>query len=89
MYGTGNVTCTGGALPANVVCTFAGAYASMPVSMLALNTKSLTGGTSPTPVFTNTTTGSVGALQDSTISLLKAGATTGITNKATATTWPT
>jgi Tfp pilus assembly protein PilX len=88
MYGTGNVTCSGGPLPGNVACTFQGSYASMPVSMLAMNTKSLTGGTSPTPVFTNTTTGSAGALQDNNVQLLKAGAAIG-NNKASATTWST
>jgi Tfp pilus assembly protein PilX len=88
MYGTGNVTCSGGPLPGNVPCTFLGSYASMAVSMLALNTKALTGGTTPTPVFTNTTTGSAGALQDVTVSLLKAGAAVG-NNKASASTWGT
>ncbi len=88
IYGSGNVTCTGGALPAGVVCTFAGTQANQPITLMSLNTKSLTGGSSPNVTFTMTTAGSVGALQDSTVQLLKAGAATG-TNKASATTWGT
>ena len=41
---------------------------------MSLFSKSLTGGSSPTPVFTNTTVGSNGALRDTNVQLLKAGA---------------
>ena len=50
---------------------------------MSLYSKSLTGGSSPTPVFTNTTIGSNGALQDNTVQLLKAGSPVG-SNKALA-----
>jgi Tfp pilus assembly protein PilX len=88
IYGSGNVTCTGGPLPANVVCTFAGSDAAKAVTLMSLNTNSLLGGVTPKPVFTNTTTGSTSALQDSTVQLLQAGAPVG-TNKASATAWGT
>ncbi len=87
IYGSGNVTCAGGPFPATaVVCTSAGADANMPVTLMSLNSKSFTGGSSPNVTFTMTSTGSVGALQDSTVQLLKAGAPVG-SNKAVATNW--
>ena len=88
IFGSGNVTCTGGPLPGGVVCTFGGSDAAKPVNTFILGTKSLTGGASPAPAFANTSTGSTGALQDSTVQLLKAGAAVG-TNKASGTTWGT
>ena len=88
IYGSGNVVCAGGPLPGNVPCTFQGSDASKAVALMSLNTKALTGGVSPTPVFTNTTVGSTGALQDSTVQLLKASAPVG-SNKASATTYGT
>jgi Tfp pilus assembly protein PilX len=88
IYGTGNVVCTGGALPANVVCTFQGTHASKAVTLMSLSSKALTGGTSPAPAFANTTVGSTGALQDITVQLLKAAAPVG-SNYASASTWGT
>lgn len=89
MYGSGNVSCTGGPLPGTAIaCTFQGAYASMAVTLMSLNTKSLTGGSSPNVTFANTTTGSAGALEGNTVQLLKAGSPVG-SNKASATTWGT
>jgi Tfp pilus assembly protein PilX len=88
IYGTGNVSCTGGPLPAAVVCTFQGNDDMQPIVLMSLYSKSLTGGTNPTPVFTNTTTGSNGALKDDTVQLLKAGAPVG-SNKASSSTWGT
>ena len=88
IFGSGNVSCTGGALPTAVVCTFIGSDASKSVTLMSLNTNSLTGGSSPKPVFTHTTTGVGATLQDATVQLLKAGSPVG-SNKASATTWPT
>jgi Tfp pilus assembly protein PilX len=87
MYGAGNVNCTGSALPAAVVCTFQGAYASMPVSAMTF-TKSGFSPSGATPVITNTTNGVSAALQDGTVQLLKAGSPVG-NNKASATAWTT
>ncbi len=87
IYGSGNVTCTGGSLPTAVVCTFAGSDASKVVNLMSLNTNSLTGGSSPSVAFTMTTAGSVGALQDSTVQLLKAGAPVGNNKAVTGTNW--
>ena len=87
IYGSGNVTCSGGSLPGTaVVCTFAASDANKVVTLMSLNSKALTGGASPNVTFTMTTAGSVGALQDATVQLLKAGAPAG-TNKAGAGTW--
>ena len=86
IFGSGNVTCTGGALPTAVSCTFAGSDANEPITLMSLNTKSLTGGSSPNVTFATTTAGSAGALQDSNVQLLKAGAPVG-SNKAVATNW--
>ncbi len=56
--GTGNVTCTGGALPTTaVVITFTGTLADTNVSTITIGTNSLTGGTSPAPHIAATTTG--------------------------------
>ena len=88
IYGSGNVVCSGGNLPTAIVCTFQGSDASKAVTLMSQYSNSLTGGSSPKPVFTNTTVGSNGALQDSTVQLLKAGAPVG-SNKASATTWST
>jgi Tfp pilus assembly protein PilX len=88
IYGSGNVVCAGGPLPTGVVCTFQGADAAKAVTLMSLNSKSLTGGSSPAPAFANTTIGSTGALQDNTVQLLKAGSAVG-SNKAVATTWGT
>ena len=90
IYGSGNVTCTGGPLPAGVVCTFAGSDASMPVTLMSLFSKALTGGTSPNVSFSNTTTGVNAALQDANVQLLKAGAPVGATpGQAAGSTWST
>ena len=88
IFGSGNVVCTGGNLPTAVVCTFQGTDASKAVTLMSLSTNSLTGGSSPKPVFTNTTTGVPAALQDGTVQLLKAGSPVG-SNKASATAWGT
>ena len=88
IYGSGNVSCTGGSLPTAVVCTFQGSDASKAVTLMSLSSKSLTGGSSPTPVFANTVIGMNGTLSDHTVQLLKAGAPVG-NNKATATIWST
>jgi hypothetical protein len=88
IYGSGNVVCAGGPLPTGVPCTFQGAHASKAVILMSLFSKSLTGGASPTPVFTNTTIGSAGALQDSNVQLIKAGSPVG-SNKAVGSTWST
>ena len=49
--GTGNVVCTGGPLPATpVVITYQGALTCTNVAAPTVNSNSLTGGTSPTPV---------------------------------------
>jgi Tfp pilus assembly protein PilX len=90
IFGSGNVTCTGGSLPATaVVCTFAGTAGNQPITLMTKNAgTALTGGASPNVTIAMTKTGSVGALQDSTVQLLKAGAAVG-TNKFSATTWGT
>jgi hypothetical protein len=55
--GSGNVTCTGGALPGTaVVCTFAGTLATGLQSLLTYNIGGLTGG-SPAVTITHTTPG--------------------------------
>jgi hypothetical protein len=57
--GSGNVTCTGGALPgAGVVCTFGGSLGNMPVPLMTANGAALTGGTSPAASVAHTTQGS-------------------------------
>ena len=90
IFGSGNVTCTGGSLPGTgVVCTFAGTDGSQPIVLMTKNTgTALTGGSSPSVSVAMTTAGSVGALQDNTVQLLKAGAPVG-NNKAVSTTWGT
>jgi len=88
IFGSGNVVCTGGNLPTAVVCTFQGTDASKAVTLMSLSTNSLTGGSSPKPVFANTTTGVPAAMQDGTVQLLKAGSPVG-SNKASATAWGT
>lgn len=56
--GTGNVACTGGALPGTpVVCTFQGALASRPVALMTVATSALTGGTNPAVTTALTTAG--------------------------------
>jgi hypothetical protein len=58
--GTGNIICTGGALPgAPVVCTFGGTLAATPEPLMS-HTDSFTGGTSPATSIAHTTLG-VGA----------------------------
>jgi Tfp pilus assembly protein PilX len=89
IYGSGNVVCASGPLPAGVVCTFQGAHAAKPVILMSLSSKSLTGGASPAPVFTNTTVGSTGALQDANVQLLKAGAPVGSNKAVVGSTWGT
>ena len=89
IFGSGNVTCTGGAFPATaVVCTFQGTAGSQAITLMTKNSTAFTGGSSPNVSVANTTVGSNGALQDATVQLLKAGAPVG-TNKATSTTWGT
>jgi hypothetical protein len=88
IYGSGNVVCSGGALPAAVNCAFQGSDDEQPIVQMSLFSKSLTGGSSPTPVFSTTTAGSVGALKDNNVQLLKAGVAVG-SNKASATTYGT
>ena len=89
MYGSGNVSCTGGPFPGTAIaCTFQGSDASQAITLMSLGTKSLTGGSSPNVSFTNTVTGSNGALQDATVQLLKAGSAVG-SNKASSSTWGT
>src|SRR5664279_4725689 len=88
MYGTGNVSCTGGPLPTTTVtCSFVGAYASMAVSTMTF-TKSGFSPSSATPVIGNPTGGAAATLQDANVQLLKAGAPVG-SNKAVASTWST
>jgi len=87
MYGSGNVACTGGSLPALVSCTFQGAYASTPVSTMTF-TKTSFSPFSATPVIGNPTNGAAPVVQDATVQLLKAGTAVG-TNKAVASTWST
>ena len=89
IYGSGNVVCAGGPLPTGVPCTFQGAHASKAVILMSLFSKSLTGGASPTPVFTNTTIGSAGALQDSNVQLIKAGSPVGSNKAVVGSTWST
>lgn len=55
--GTGNVTCTGGALPTAVVATFGGKLANRKMPDITLYSNSLTGGSSPSVTITNTTPG--------------------------------
>ena len=88
IFGAGAVSCTGGSLPATaVVCTFQGTAGYQPVTLMTKNSTAFTGGSSPNVTVANTTIGSVGALQDNTVQLLKNGSATG-SNKASATTWP-
>jgi hypothetical protein len=55
--GPGNVLCTGGALPGTgVVCTFVGALAARPITLMT-STDALGGGTAPASHVTHTTTG--------------------------------
>ena len=89
IFGSGNVTCTGGSLPATaVVCTFAGADAAQAITLMTKNSSSFTGGSSPNVSVANTVVGSNGALKDNNVQLLKAGSAVG-SNKATTTTWGT
>jgi len=89
MYGSGNVSCSGGPFPGTAIaCTFQGSDASTAVTLMSLGTKSFSGGSSPNVSFTNTTVGSNGALQDATAQLLKAGSPVG-SNKASSSTWGT
>ena len=89
MYNSGNVSCAGGPFPGTaIVCTFQGSDASTAVTLMSLASKSLTGGSSPNVSFANTTVGSNGALEDSTVQLLKAGSPVG-SNKASSSTWGT
>ncbi len=86
IFGSGNVTCTGGSLPGTAVaCTFAGADALQPITLMTKNSTAFSGGSSPNVTVANTTTG-VAALQDSTVQLLKAGSASG-SNKAVSTGW--
>ncbi len=85
IYGVGNVTCSGGPLPLAVPCTFAGAYASMPVATMTF-TKTGFLPSGATPVITVTTAGYTPALQDNTVQLLKLGSPVG-SNKALGTIW--
>jgi hypothetical protein len=55
-YSGTNVACTGGALPTGVACTFQGALAGALQTAMTF-TNSLTGGSTPTPVVTHTTSG--------------------------------
>lgn len=56
--GSGNVTCTGGALPgSSVVATFGGKLAATPVPVMTLGANNLSGGTTPTATVAHTTTG--------------------------------
>ncbi|MGZ4394389.1 MAG: hypothetical protein ACXVZ2_03375 [Gaiellaceae bacterium] len=90
VYGSGNVTCTGGSLPTPVVCTFGGSDANKVVNLMSLSSKSSwVGGTSPYVTFTMTTAGSVGAIQDSNVQLLKAGSPVGSNKAVTGTNWGT
>jgi len=87
IFGSGAVSCTGGSLPGTaVVCTFTGTAGYQPITLMTKNSTAFTGGSSPNVSVANTTIGSTGALQDSTVQLLKAGSTTG-SNKASSTTW--
>jgi Tfp pilus assembly protein PilX len=89
IYGSGNVTCGGGALPTGVVCTFGGSDALKAVYTMSQYSNGLTGGSSPKSVYAvNTTGGSLAALQDNTVQLLKAGSPVG-SNKASGSGWPT
>ena len=54
--------------------------------LMTKNSTAFTGGSSPNVSVANTTIGSVGALQDNTVQLLKNGSAVG-SNKASATTW--
>jgi len=86
IFGSGNVTCSGGSLPGTAVaCTFAGADAFQPITLMTKNSTAFTGGSSPNVSVANTTTG-VAALQDGTVQLLKAGTAVG-NNKAVSTSW--
>ena len=89
IFGSGNVVCSGGSLPATAVaCTFQGTAASQAITLMTKNSTAFTGGSSPNVSVANTTVGSNGALQDATVQLLKAGAAVG-TSKAVTTTWGT
>jgi hypothetical protein len=85
MYGTGNVTCTGGPLPTAVSCSFTGTYASMPVSTMTFTKTSFFPSTA-TVVIGNPTNGVNATMQDGTVQLLKAGTAVG-NNKAGSSTW--
>lgn len=55
--GAGNVTCTGGPLPGTpIVCTFVGALAARPITLMT-HTDAFTGGTTPAASIAHTTTG--------------------------------
>lgn len=61
--GAGNVACTGGPLPATpVIVTYQGALTCTNVAAPTVNSNSLTGGTSPTPVIATNTSGVDGDL---------------------------
>jgi Tfp pilus assembly protein PilX len=87
MYDTGNVSCTGGPLPAAVACTFQGDYAQMAVSTMTFVKTGFTP-TAATPVITVTATGRNDTLSDNNVQLLKAGAPVG-SNRAKSTLWDT
>jgi Tfp pilus assembly protein PilX len=89
IFGSGNVVCSGGNLPTAVVCTFQGSDANKAVTLMSQYSNSLTGGSSPKSVYTNTTTGgTISALQDVTVQLLKAGSPVG-SNYFSGTAWST
>ena len=56
--GAGNVHCTGGALPGTgVICTFVGALAARPITLMTSTNDAFIGGTAPASHVTHTTTG--------------------------------
>ena len=75
--GTGNVVCSGGALPGTaVVVTFQNSLAGQPVPAITIANNSLTGGTTPTPSIAQTTVGvRAGGLRAWTGTLVSAPAT--------------
>ena len=90
IVGSGNVACTGGPLPTLVSCTFQNTDGNQPITLMTLNSKtSWVGGTSPYVTTATTTAGSVGAIQDSNVQLLKAGSPVGSNKAVTGTNWGT
>ena len=90
IYGSTDVTCTGGALPTAIVCTFTGPDANEAVSTMTSTANSPSPSNAKAVVADTTDGGSTNALEDSSVYLLQGGSVpTGETNKYSTSAWTT